>query len=326
MYKIGQGTVRRILKANGIQPYDQREYYKKYGNNFGEIGNQIIDLFEHRNKTPQEIGKIFNVDPRAVNGFLRKRGISSRIADHQSVLLRNKETAIEIYRIHERLSKVAEHFGCSSDAVSLFFDHEKIAYKKYRNHNTYVFSDTDRKIIVKLINEHKSLKEIAALYECTAPKIASYCKRNDVYYPSRSIWSADNGCKSINATFRRKSYVLPSGKIIHVQGYEPQFLDYVLQNELLSEDEIVYKAPRIDYVVGAEKRRYFPDFYIPRFNLITEIKSSWVLERQTIQMQHLKERATIAAGFDYIMILDNDFGAFKYKYFKDMPSIKEYSL
>ena len=114
-----------------------------------------------------------------------------------------------------------------------------------------------------------------------------------------------------------KSYALPSGKILYLQGYEPQFLDYVFSNSLLGEDEITSNVKSIKYVENDKPRFYFPDFYIPKFNLIAEIKSSWILKRQTAHTQYLKQQATIKAGFDYILILDNDFSVFTSKYFKD---------
>lgn len=58
------------------------------------------------------------------------------------------------------------------------------------------------------------------------------------------------------------------------------------------------------------KHYYFPDFYIAKFNLIVEIKSSYILSKDPITVE-LKASATKAAGHKYIMILDKKYDQFK---------------
>lgn len=103
-----------------------------------------------------------------------------------------------------------------------------------------------------------------------------------------------------------KSYILPSGKLIYKQGYEPQFLDYVFKNNILKEDEIVYYTKHIKYVQSDNKiHHYVPDFYIPKWNLIVEVKS-WYTEKAD-KYVILKEQACIRDGFKYLRIVDNNF-------------------
>ena len=109
--------------------------------------------------------------------------------------------------------------------------------------------------------------------------------------------------------YNHKKYILPSGTIIYKQGYEPQFLDYIFNNMLLKENEIVYFPKRIKFVDTFHKYRYyFPDFYIPKFNLIIEIKSTWTIKLD--KFLYLKEIATKNNGFNYIKIIDNKFKEF----------------
>ena len=106
-----------------------------------------------------------------------------------------------------------------------------------------------------------------------------------------------------------KKYVLPSGKEIIKQGYEPQFLDYIFQNQLLKEDEINYYPEPIDYDIDGKVHRYFPDFLIPKYNLIVETKSSYtnILDKNV----KLKEQASIDNGYKYLKIINNDFTQLK---------------
>jgi len=66
---------------------------------------------------------------------------------------------------------------------------------------------------------------------------------------------------------------------------------------------------------------YYPDFYIPKYNLIIEIKSSWTII--TDKNMILKEYATIQNGFRYLRIIDNDFEVFK-NYLISIPDTHGY--
>lgn len=109
--------------------------------------------------------------------------------------------------------------------------------------------------------------------------------------------------------YKRKIYTLPSGKQIYLQGYEPQFLDYVFTNNLLKEDDIEYAKKRIEYTDSNNGQHvYTPDFYIPKLNLIVEIKSAWTI--QTDKNMILKEQACKSTGYNYIRIVNNKFEEF----------------
>ena len=116
--------------------------------------------------------------------------------------------------------------------------------------------------------------------------------------------------KMIASSFRRKKYLLPSGKKIFILGEEPSFLDYVFSNNILQEDEIVYYPKGIKYFTSdGGKHIYFPDFYIPKFHLIVEIKSWYILAKDL--NVSLKIQATKDFGYNYIMILDKKYDEFK---------------
>lgn len=111
-------------------------------------------------------------------------------------------------------------------------------------------------------------------------------------------------------TYLKKPYTLPSKKIMYVQGYENKFLDYVFNNNLLKENEIIHEPFSIIYETPDKiKKYYYPDFYIPKLNLIIEIKSSYT-ERNDKYVEH-KKQACIQKGYQYCRIVDNDFNLFK---------------
>lgn len=74
-----------------------------------------------------------------------------------------------------------------------------------------------------------------------------------------------------------KEYIMPSGKIIKIQGYESFALDELLL--IYPEEYIIIERkniPRIEYLDNSnQKRYYFPDIYIEIDNKIIEVKSTW---------------------------------------------------
>jgi len=123
--------------------------------------------------------------------------------------------------------------------------------------------------------------------------------------------------------YKNKPYCLPSGKIIFKQGYEPQFLDYIFQNNILNEDEIVYHPKGIKYMGRDNKQHiYFPDFYIPKWNLIIELKSTFTIQLDKNVYQ--KEKYTKKQGYRYLRLINRK-NTNKLSYLKLRNFIKSFS-
>jgi len=118
--------------------------------------------------------------------------------------------------------------------------------------------------------------------------------------------------KSFKSRFKFKDYQLPSGKWIKVQGYE-----HFAINELLkkyNEHEIFNKPldmPKIWYI-GEDYRhhRYFPDFYIPKNNLIIEVKSIYTYKYDE-NVNILKKQATEQLGYNFNFLIFESTGKIK---------------
>lgn len=112
--------------------------------------------------------------------------------------------------------------------------------------------------------------------------------------------NAEVHAKKVKNSYKSKQYVMPSGNVVFVQGYEPRALDELLKE--YTEDEIIIETkltPRITYVSRDGKEHYyFPDFYIPKDNLIIEVKSEWTYT-QNKTVCDIKRDATVAAGYSY---------------------------
>lgn len=87
--------------------------------------------------------------------------------------------------------------------------------------------------------------------------------------------------KSAKSNTSGKDYILPSGKIIGVRGYENKVLDILLKT--YNEEELIihnskstYNIPIFEYLtVERQTYKYYPDIYIPKENKIIEVKGMW---------------------------------------------------
>lgn len=87
--------------------------------------------------------------------------------------------------------------------------------------------------------------------------------------------------------------------IFNVQGNENYALDLLLRN--YEEEDIVTvrsEIPKVIYEVKFKKHRYFPDIYIPKDNLIIEVKSLWTYKHKLF-INILKALAVRKLGFQY---------------------------
>lgn len=115
--------------------------------------------------------------------------------------------------------------------------------------------------------------------------------------------------KQVKNAFKSKTYIFPSGRTERVQGYEPKALD-ILQRTYHENEIYVGQTkppPTINYYTDdGEYHIYYPDIYIPKDNLIIEVKSDWSYDGRDdwFEINLLKEQACIDAGYNFqFMIL-----------------------
>lgn len=100
--------------------------------------------------------------------------------------------------------------------------------------------------------------------------------------------------------FRSKDYVMPSGKVVRVQGYEGHAITMLL--ETYRENDIVTdtaEIPVITYIgLDHKEHKYYPDIFIPKERLIIEVKSSYTYAADLPQ-NLLKRDASIAEGYEF---------------------------
>jgi len=97
-----------------------------------------------------------------------------------------------------------------------------------------------------------------------------------------------------------KKMIMPSGKEILYQGYEHVAINHLLNNH--SEEEIIsyrHSIPKIIYKnINGSSHRYYPDLYIPKQNLIIEVKSQWTFKNKS-ENNLLKKQTCLDLGYNF---------------------------
>lgn len=108
-------------------------------------------------------------------------------------------------------------------------------------------------------------------------------KTNLRLYGVENVFLREDAIKNSKiSNSKGKLYILPSGKIIGIRGYENLALDKLFNNgydekDLNIHDRLTdYTLPIFEYItVERQHYKYYPDIYIQKENLIIEIKSQW---------------------------------------------------
>ena len=100
--------------------------------------------------------------------------------------------------------------------------------------------------------------------------------------------------------FKRKEYIWKTGEISLVQGYEPIVLKELEEDGYKFKDILTdaKDMPKIMYQLDEKEHRYYPDIFIPKDNIIIEVKSDYTLKVDW-EINQLKFEATKSHGFDF---------------------------
>jgi DNA repair protein RadC len=95
--------------------------------------------------------------------------------------------------------------------------------------------------------------------------------------------------QQLKNSFKFKNYILPSGKIIQIQGYEYIALNELIINEKINESDIITGITNVPEILFFDKynteRSHHPDIFIPKQNRIIEVKSTWTFQKENVLMR-----------------------------------------
>lgn len=137
-----------------------------------------------------------------------------------------------------------------------------------------------------LLGEIKSLTQFLS----SLPKITDSHHIWVVYY--------DNKLKS---GYLMKTYIMPSGVEVMIQGYENLYLNEYFDNGG-TEDNIDTQPKQFEFWYetpdDGKKHRYYPDFYLKEENKIIEVKSEYTYD-MALEVNLLKEQCVKNSGIDF---------------------------
>jgi hypothetical protein len=130
-------------------------------------------------------------------------------------------------------------------------------------------------------------------------KKLSCLQKYGVEYPNQVPEIAEKTSKN---SYKKKIYILPSGKEIICQGYEPFALDKLVKEDNISEDDIITGCKNVPTIwyddEQCKKHRHYVDIFIPSQNRCIEVKSTWTTQKNQDNI-YLKQEAAKQLGYNY---------------------------
>jgi hypothetical protein len=215
-------------------------------------------------------------------------------AQSQIFMNKMKSTTLEKYGVEHALqSEVTKNKIKQTNLVRYGYEYglqnEEVKEKRrLSNLEKYGFENPLQREEIKQKMRQTNLKIYGVEYAAQCPEIYEKQNKNSYYL---------------------KEFILPSGKIIKIQGYEHFALDELLEKENISEDDIITGCKNVPTIwyndeIG-KNHRHFVDIYIPSMNKCIEVKSTWTFKKQK-EIVFLKQTAGKQLGYLYeIWVYDN---------------------
>lgn len=270
LFKAANQTIKSWLKFYNLKEIDPLAYRRK------KIPSKktLEKLYCTKKKTLFYISNLFNVSTTLVANWLKKYKIDRR--GHSELRKKKRPSKNRLYDLYvtqnRTINYISRIYGYSSDVIERWM----------REYN------------IKLLNREDTFKYKKA--EIVKAQTKAYLNKYGVRAVSHIPGVYE---KMVRNSFKHKDYVLPSGKIIQIQGFEHYAIDYLLTR--YKEEDIKKECPIIPYSYLGKNRQYHPDIFIPKDNLIIEVKSDYLFQKQ-YNLNLKKRRATIVYFIFFVAI------------------------
>lgn len=195
-------------------------------------------------------------------------------------------------RINTCLEKYGKYYYNNNDL------YKKNCLEKHGVINLFQLEEVKNKI--KLSNLEKYGVEY---YQSTAEYRNKYKETSLIRYGSENpMQNLEVHNKQQKSGFKCKEY----NNILYRGSYELDFIKFCENNKIIIQKPI----NKIEYLIDNKIHYYFPDFFIPKYNLLIEIKSNYYYkldEKKNI----LKKEYSINCGYDFLFIIDKDYSTLK---------------
>jgi len=184
-------------------------------------------------------------------------------------------------------------------------DKKQELFEKYGTLN-FRSSDYIKNKVKQTVLERYGVDHISKSNEIQATKRKNCMNKYGVEF---SIQHPEFSEKACTNGFLMKEFILPSGKKIKVQGYEPFALRDIINDEKINEDDIITGCKNVPTIwyndLEGNKHRHFVDIFIPSQNKCIEIKSSWTVKKENV---FFKQKAAKELGYNYEIWVYNEKG------------------
>ena len=239
--------------------------------------------------------QLANIKQKYVNTCLRKFGVKNPM-QLDEVKEKSKKTCLKSCGVEypSQSKKVQQKSKQTRNKKykNGWFDDDKMKQTKFKNHGYENYNNKEK--IKQTCQERYGVENPSQLESIKKQKEETCFKHYGVFYANQDPSIFERGQK---ARFEICQY--QDTDLWYQGSYELDFL-----KKYYDKYPQMRRGPSVKYEFNGKHKIYHPDFYISSLNLIVEIKSTWTYDEV---IDPIKEKATIASGFKYLMILDKNY-------------------
>lgn len=227
-----------------------------------------------------------------------------------------KKNILQVTEIKEKIKKtMLNRYGVDHNSKGSFKEKRVLSCIKKYNKNYYLQTEDAKQKNKKYCFEKYGVTHYSKTNEFKNKYKKTCIEKFGVEHPMHDPYIIEEVLKKLH---KFKDYLLPSGKIIHVMGYENVALDFLLKK--YNENDILTEKHKIREITGPieydsitkRKRIYFPDFFNIKENMIIEVKSTWTFDKcgklnELNNENIMKKDACLKLGYKFkFMIMSHD--------------------
>ena len=267
-----------------------------------KVKKTCLERFGVENPLQSEI-----VKAKSKETCLKKYGVEYSLQS-QIVREKSKKTMVENYGVenpsqneeiqNKKKDTIKNKFGDEGLANSIITNKRKETCLKIYGVENQFQSEIIKEKIKNTMVKNYGVENPSQNEEIQNRKINTNIQNYGYKHPSQNSSYMNELSKN---SYKFKDYILPSGEIIKIQGYENYALDELFNNDILEENIITgcKNVPEIWYDdENGKKHRHYVDIFISSQNRCIEIKSTWTAEKKK-DCIFLKQKAGKELGYNY---------------------------
>lgn len=288
-----------------------------------------------------KLSRIYGCDRKPIQTIIRNNGGELRSSTAPQIDGREEEI-IKMYLIDQlTIQTIRKEICCAYGAIRNFLKRNNIKLRTHKeSRKTEDGKKADRKTqkihniedltnIIKLYHARETLNILGDMYGISPAGLRIKLLKNGVILrtPTESMnlecvlerkrktcmnnYGVENPMqhpliyeKSNINRYKFKSCIINDRKFSRLQGYEPQAISYMIDTYGYDVYDIETSklVPSIRYKLDNKNKVYHPDMYIPKDNLVVEVKCKYTYEND-LYKNIAKRKSTIAKGFNFLTII-----------------------